>query len=425
MSQLQDLSSLLVCCKECHETKYFKNNNQGALFETYPFQTDGQGLEPGTPVHIFSGPPKSVVPKSVLPQMYGLRGIILGWSQDMDQHQVWIEGTTLEASKVFLPLNNLRVIEFYVIKGRIEEVPFIRPKAEAGNFCPGAAIQLPTIEEAERMILNSILLDVTTVVPRSIILPSPREAGSYETFSLSETSALLRDLVVGKRKYNGYACVLCGWIELADLITGDSSYIGNTWNAESASSMAVFSLLSSMAAMSALVEFLVQTPYIGNEGHLMDEFFKELAGVNEDVLHMTPDQKQKSYIAAMTLGPMKLLHSILDSKKVSSMVAKPFVNALLRIPGSPLLIQRLTRIVSRESLGTLDGITLGPYARKILQTIFAHTCKVALPPSKYQLILNLYSFVKPAKTKWEEEEASTTISNQGVLPPIPSEAVKS
>jgi hypothetical protein len=347
----------------------------------------------------------------------------------LDGARIWISTKfglkgTLESSKVFLPLNNLRVIEFYVVKGRIEEVPFIRPKAEASNFCLGAAIQLPTIEEAKRMILNSILLDVTTVVPRSIILPSPTEAGSYESFSLSETSALLRDLVVGKRKHNGYACVLCGWIELADLITGDSSYIGNTWDAKSASSMAIFSLLSSMAAMSALVEFLVQTPYIGSEDHLMDEFFRELAGVNEDVLHMTPDQKQKSYIAAMTLGPMKLLHSILDSKKVSSMVAKPFVNALLRIPGSPLLIQRLSRIVSRESLGTLDGITLGPLARKILQTIFAHTCRVALPPSKYQSILNLYSFVKPAKTKWEED-ASATISNRGVLPTIPSEFIKS
>jgi hypothetical protein len=417
--QLQDLSSLLVCCKECHDTKYFKNI-RGAVFERYPFTTVGQGLEPGSPVHVFSGPPKSNVPKNVSPQMYGLRGIILGWSQEKEQHQVWIEGTTLESSKVFISLNNLRVIQvyrmmqFYDNMERFEEVPIIRPKAEASNFCPGAAIQLPAIDEAKRTVLNSILLDVTTVVPRSIILPSPREAGIYETSSLSETSTLLRELVVEKRMLNGYACVLCGWIQLADLITGDSPYIGNTWNAESASSMAIFSLLSSKAAMNALVEFLVQTPYIGHEGNLMDEFFSELAGINEDVLHMTPDQKQKGYIAAMTLGPLKLLHSILESKKVSHIIAKPFMNALLRIPGSPLLIHRLSRIVSRESLGTLDGITLGPYARKILQTIVSHICRAAFPPNKYEFLLDLYSSEKPIRTKFEN--VTPAVSNQA-LPP--------
>jgi hypothetical protein len=353
--------------------------------------------------------------------MYGLRGIILGWSQEMERHQVWIEGTTLESSKVFISLNNLRVIQFYRTMQyfdtteRFEEVPIIRPKAEASNFCPGVAIQLSTIEEAKRTVLNSIVLDVITVVPRSIILPSPGEAGIYETLSLSETSTLLKEVVVEKRKQNGFACVLCGWIQLADLITGDSPYIGNTWTAESASSMAIFSLLSSKAAMNSLVEFLVQTPYIGHEGNLMDEFFSELAGINEDVLHMTPDQKQKGYIAAMTLGPLKVLHSILESKKVSHIVAKPFMNALLRIPGSPLLIHRLSRIASRESLGTLDGITLGPYARKILQTIFAHTCRAALPPSKYEFMRNLYSFETPIiRTKFEN--VMPAVSNQA-LPP--------
>jgi hypothetical protein len=214
----------------------------------------------------------------------------------------------------------------------------IRPKPELANVCPGAAVQSQSVDEFKRKVLNSILLDITAALPRSILLPFSGDAGIDETTSLSDAYTRLKMLVVQKRQYYGYACVLCGWIELVDLITGDSPYIGNTWTAESASSMAIFSLRASKTAMNALVEFLVQTPYIGPDGSLKDELFGQLRGVTEDKLHMTPDQKQKTYRAAMMLGPLKLLHTLFDGNKVSFTVVKPFMNAILWNPGSPLLI---------------------------------------------------------------------------------------
>jgi len=402
----QPKSSSLICCEECHHAKFFKNTNKP--FVRYPFQTNGNGLEPGTPVHIHSHTltkAEQLTAKFNVSRLNGNRGIILKWDADQRQHQVWVEGTiaTTDSYKD-LPLQNLRVIQSDSITG--EDLPIIRPKVEQANIFAVGAVHVPC-EDHKRKILTSILQDVTSALPLCIAVPQDMDDdGIHEKTSIADAQTRIKMFAVEKRQKNGYACVLSGWIELSSLIKGDSSFTGPSWGKESACTMSFFSWMASKAAMNALIEFLVQTPYIGPmPSSASNAFLQELCGINDEKLYLTTDQTHKAYIASMMCGPLSLLHMACCGNNLQQqfhqILQKPFLTALKQHHGAPLLLQRLSRWISRESLGTLDGLTLGPRARQILQTIMNDMHKNTLPTSTAHFFLRK-RHSKPTKSIYDD-----------------------
>ena len=95
--------------------------------------------------------------------------------------------------------------------------------------------------------------------------------GIDDRISLADATERIWSFAVENRQENGYACVLSAWIELRDFVRGDSRHDGPDLGGN-AVAMAAFSLLASNAALNALVEFIVQTPFIGPPGAAMDAF---------------------------------------------------------------------------------------------------------------------------------------------------------
>ena len=377
-------------------------------FVKYPFQTNGNGLEPGTPVHIHSHTltkAEQLTAKFNVSRLNGNRAIVLEWDADQRQHLVWVEGiiATMDSYK-YLPLQNLRVIQCDPSTG--EDLPIQRTKVERANIFAEGAVHV-VCEEHKRKILTSILLDVTSPLPLCIAVPQDTDDdGIHEKISIADAQTRIKLFAVEKRQKNGYACVLSGWIELSSLIKGDSSFTGPIWGKESACTMSFFSWMASKAAMNALVEFLVQTPYIGPmPSSASNAFLQELCGINDDQLYLTPDQTHKAYIASMLCGPLSLLQMACCGnhipKHFHSIVQKPFLTALKQHHGAPLLLQRLSRWISRESLGTLDGLTLGPRARPILQTLLNDMHKSSLPTFTAQFFLR-QRHSKPTRSIYDD-----------------------
>lgn len=80
---------------------------------------------------------------------------------------------------------------------------------------------------------------------------------------------------------------------------------------------------------------------------------------------LTPDQDSKPYVKLMSTGPFRLLVEMTKYKFGSALWA-----AMKESEFYPLFIQRLLRLVGRESLGTHDGKKIGPMSRKVLMKLF-------------------------------------------------------
>ncbi|KAL7534704.1 hypothetical protein ACHAXR_006038 [Thalassiosira sp. AJA248-18] len=79
---------------------------------------------------------------------------------------------------------------------------------------------------------------------------------------------------------------------------------------------------------------------------------------------LTPDQDSKPYVKLMSTGPFRLLVEMTKYKFNSALWAATKESEFYL-----LFVQRLLRLVGRETLGTCDGVKLGPTARKILMQL--------------------------------------------------------
>ena len=94
-----------------------------------------------------------------------------------------------------------------------------------------------------------------------------------------------------------------------------------------------------------------------------DKFSSEFSNIPPTQL--TGDQDSKPYVKLMSTGPLRLLVEMTRYKFGGALFA-----ALTDSQFYPLFVQRLLRLVGRETIGTNDGIKLGKMARAILLKVY-------------------------------------------------------
>eukprot|EP00751_Fragilariopsis_kerguelensis_P004568 CAMPEP_0170816180 /NCGR_PEP_ID=MMETSP0733-20121128/39047_1 /TAXON_ID=186038 /ORGANISM="Fragilariopsis kerguelensis, Strain L26-C5" /LENGTH=113 /DNA_ID=CAMNT_0011175173 /DNA_START=1 /DNA_END=338 /DNA_ORIENTATION=- len=104
-----------------------------------------------------------------------------------------------------------------------------------------------------------------------------------------------------------------------------------------------------------------------NYEDIYDTLFDDRCDVNFYIQTVTPDQEYVPYVQVMKTGPLLLLFEISKhNNNNNSYFGACFWIAIAKSSYYHLLIQRLLRLIARESLQTNDGKNLGPMARHIL-----------------------------------------------------------
>lgn len=115
-----------------------------------------------------------------------------------------------------------------------------------------------------------------------------------------------------------------------------------------------------------LIQTITWTPLIDHDGDENDAI--NSAGFNGPPWELSPDQSSKHYVRVMSNGSFRILVEMTKYKFGNAMWG-----ALKKSEFYHLFIQRLLRITARETMGTPDGVKLGPMARKILQNVLPGT----------------------------------------------------
>ena len=118
------------------------------------------------------------------------------------------------------------------------------------------------------------------------------------------------------------------------------------------------------------------TPFIGPEDLAKEKIilFHEFKDSRHQI---TPDQDDEVYIKFFQIGPFQILKEAAKLKLGTALFA-----AMTKAPVFHLLVQRLLRLIGRESEGTPDGEALGPTARELLPKI----CDGLMPTAIKELL---------------------------------------
>jgi hypothetical protein len=138
----------------------------------------------------------------------------------------------------------------------------------------------------------------------------------------------------------------------------------------------IFALLEGdVMYLEALAQTLYWTGYIGptDENEHDNDFH------NCPPTLLTPDQTKAAYIRTMAEGPLLLLREASRYNKIGQALFAAFRTDCQFYH---LLVQRLLRLMARETLGTTDGTKLGKMARSILQDgILGGEASASIPTS--------------------------------------------
>jgi hypothetical protein len=138
----------------------------------------------------------------------------------------------------------------------------------------------------------------------------------------------------------------------------------------------IFALLEGdVMYLEALAQTLYWTGYIGptDENEHDNDFH------NCPPTQLTPDQTKAVYIRTMAEGPLLLLREASRYNKIGQALFAAFRTDCQFYH---LLVQRLLRLMARETLGTTDGTKLGKMARSILQDgILGGEASASIPTS--------------------------------------------
>jgi hypothetical protein len=138
----------------------------------------------------------------------------------------------------------------------------------------------------------------------------------------------------------------------------------------------IFALLEgNVMYLETLAQTLYWTAYIGptdeNEHHYND--------FNCPSTQLTPGQTKAAYIRTMAQGPLLLLREASRYNKIGQALFAAFRTDCQFYH---LLVQRLLRLMARETLGTTDEAKLGQMARSILQDgILGGEASASIPTS--------------------------------------------
>jgi hypothetical protein len=370
-------------CEECSIMRGMLPYKKRTTFKTRSLQ---KGHPIGTPVHLVR---MNIGGGGFEEANDSNRGVIVGWMHPF--HVVWVEGNA-PTDHSCVPIQCLRVMQYNDVTS--EEVAVLLP---TGEFSSEQGNIKLTSRPQFKGIVNLMQMDCRTIYPRSI--PVLDLIGMDDSMPMADYVEEMRNFFDTSNidiKYCTVPRVLDAWIKVLDLLIG----VGITAKMKPKRGdmkifdSLVFMVLSSKATSQFLVDFLARTPYIGPRGNSMDTFEQGHDFSNHDTL--TPDQSHKCYIASLLLGPLRFLFVVSQLEQYSI-----FWRSLACLPRTPLLIERLVRIVSRESIGEPDGVLLGPYAKPPLKELLHASLEYPLPISTAEIALTFPPF-RQFRTPYDE-----------------------